>query len=159
MVADSSVGGAGGAARARERRLLQIVFGMVALFPLGLGAAVALTGLKGFWLLFGLDGEAPAVPTLDSGVRFLGANFFGMGLVAAWVLPKIEERTAAFRIFVAAALFGATARVISHFAVGAPNLFTQALIGVEASVLLLGFWQARVARLYREASPTTGQGP
>ena len=139
----------------RQRRLLQICVGVTAMFPLVLGFTVAVTGLRGFWFLFMQEGEMPHNPTLDSAVRFLAANFFGMGLMIVWVLPKIERRTRVFQIIVGTVVFGGIVRVLSHVTVGRPNLLTELLIGVEFAVLLLGFWQYHVAKRYRALASRT----
>ena len=132
----------------RERRVLQVLAGGFAAFPLLLGCVVAATGLAAMGPLFGVPQPTPYDPSLDSSMRFLGANFLGMGLVVLWVLPRIESRIAPFRIFVATALIGALARVLSHLLVGRPVPMIEALIAVEASALLLGLWQARIHRMY-----------
>jgi hypothetical protein len=134
----------------RERRLLQIGIGATACFPLVLGFTVAVTGLAGFWILFAQPGSPPDNPSLDSAVRFLGAQFFGLGLIIVWILPKIERRSVPFRIVVFAVVLGGVARVLSHIFVGRPNLLTEILIGIEFAVLGLGLWQTRIARKFRE---------
>ena len=142
----------------RERRLLQIFVGITAMFPLVLGFTVAMTGLSGFWLLFGQPGSPPANPSLDSAIRFLAANFFGLGMMIVWILPRIERRTRPFQIVVATVVFGGLVRVISHVVVGRPNLMTELLIAVEFGVLFLGLWQLRVSRRYRELDATDAVG-
>jgi hypothetical protein len=132
----------------RERRILQVLAGGFAVFPLLLGCTVVAMGLAAMGPLFGVPVPRPYEPSLDSSVRFLGANFLGMGLLVLWVLPRIESRIVPFRIFVATALVGAAARVLSHVLVGRPVPMIETLTGVETSALLLGLWQARVHKMF-----------
>lgn len=132
----------------RERRLLQILLTAVAAIPLGLGGIITLTGLVGMSAIFGL--HVPIDPSLDSNVRFLAANFFGMGMVMVWTARRIEARTATVRIFAVTVGLGATARLISLLQHGDPGALVLALIGVEYSAVLFALWQARVARMAKE---------
>jgi hypothetical protein len=136
-----------------ERTWLRRAFTAVLPFPLGLGAYVMVTGLSGFWVAFGLAGAPPSEPTLDSAVRFLGANFFGMGLLLTWASRRVDERTVPIRIFVVTAVLGASARLVSVAQVGRPKLLTEALIAVELSIVALGLWQRRVANMRTRLGP------
>lgn len=130
-----------------ERRALQIAMACVAVFPLALGSTLTLLGMRGFYVLFGLEQSEEIVPTLDSGVRFLAANFFGMGMVMLWIIPRIERETTVFRIIAATMVLGASGRMISMATIGQPSLLTVVLTIVESSGLLLLFWQQRVSKL------------
>lgn len=118
-----------------------------AVFPLVLGAVVTATGLEGMSLLFGTAVEAGANPTLDSNVRFLGANFLGMGIVIVWILGDLESRLSPLKIVFATILIGGISRAVSSALYGSPAAMATLLMCVEFAVPVIGMWMAsRVAR-------------
>lgn len=135
--------------RGIEYRILQVFLGSVALVPVSLGGFLTATGLTGFYLAFGLGEPPPILPTLDSAIRFLTAQFFGMGLIMLWLVPRVERHPTLLRIIVGAIALGASSRLYSAFAVGKPNAMTIALIGVEYSALLMLVLQHRVMKRIR----------
>ena len=131
---------------ALERRLLQ--------------AAVALGCLSPFW--FGLRGmiEGPAMlfgvepggvaPDLASHYRYLSGLFFGLGLVLASCVPRIEARTARLRWAAGAIVLGGLARLGGIAAGDAPSAGASCRARRRAGLTpLLVLWQARVARRWR----------
>ena len=133
------------ASRERQRRLLQGVLGALVLIPLGLGPLGTFAGLRGFYWSFGLPQPASLEPDLDSDFRFLAAVFLGMGIIVVWMIPRIEEHTALFRIVVMSIFLGGIGRLISWLVVGSPNVLTQILIALELLLPALIVWQARIA--------------
>lgn len=117
----------------------------IAVFPLVLGATVALTGTAGFEVLFSVDVEEVS-PTLESAVRFLASSFFGMGVVLVWAVRDIVHRGGAVQIFFAAMILGAVARLIGIGVAGTPNLMSLVLIGIELSGAPMWLWYRRILR-------------
>ena len=133
------------ASRERQRRLLQGVLGALVLIPLSLGPLGTFAGLRGFYWSFGLPQPATLEPDLDSDFRFLAAVFLGIGIIVVWMIPRIEEHTALFRIVVMSVFLGGIGRLISWVVVGSPNILTQILIALELLLPTLIVWQARIA--------------
>jgi uncharacterized protein YjeT (DUF2065 family) len=76
-----------------SRRLLQIATGLLALVPIVTGAITMLgTGDPLY-----ASSDIPALPVLDSNLRFFGGLWLGLGVALYWLLPRIERETALFR--------------------------------------------------------------
>jgi uncharacterized BrkB/YihY/UPF0761 family membrane protein len=133
---------------ATERRLLQIAIGIGCLVPILAGGAGMLWGPQ--------IGEAsgPVPADLDSHMRYLSGLLFAIGIGFASCIPKIEERSARFRLLGAIVLIGGAGRAFSLFDVGLPGLGHRLALGMElGTVPMLMLWQWRVARLVRRGGP------
>jgi hypothetical protein len=128
-----------------ERRVFQVVLGLLLVVPLGVGPFGAVLGLRGFELVFGVR-LGPIESNLDSDFRFLAAAFAGLGVVLLSTLPHIERDSKILRISVFALFCGGLARLLSWATVGPPNGITQILTAVELALPLLALWQRRIAR-------------
>lgn len=126
-----------------SRRWLQAINGLVALATIGLGGTQMARGI-------GHPAYAelalPASPILDSNLRFFGGMGLALGLLLLWVLPRIERRTVAYRIFWLVALVGGIGRLLSRLLVGpVPDLVTGITVLEVFGAPLLIYWQSRVA--------------
>jgi hypothetical protein len=135
-----------------ERRLLQIAVGIVCLSPLGFGLKGIIEGPA---MLAGVvPGEA--APDLVSHYRYLSGLFFGLGLVFASCIPKIEARTMRFRWAAGAVVVGGLARLYGLALGDAPSLAHQLALGAELGLTpFLVLWQARIA----QKRSWSGDGP
>jgi hypothetical protein len=127
------------------RRNLQILMWLLVPVPVVTG----LIGMMGVGdpLYAGLGLDLPHEPTFDSNLRFLGGVWCGLGLAAAWTIPRIERETALFRTVWGAIFVGGVGRLLSIALVGAPlapfiGFTALEIIGAPLIVL----WQAKVAR-------------
>lgn len=120
------------------RTVLWSFVALTAALPLVLGTIVTATGLAGMGFLFGTDYPASSHTTLDSNIRFLGANFLGMGMV--WILRNLEARLTPLRIVYATILFGGVGSATSLGMHDSPGPFATFLMGVEFAAPLLAFW-------------------
>ena len=127
---------------ATERRLLQIAVALACLVPFAAGAAGVVASTR----MIGHVG-APGVADLDSHFRYLSGLLFGIGLVFAACIPRIERKTSLFRGLSLIVVCGGLARLLSLATFGRPgagHLFGLAMeLGVVPALTL---WQARVAR-------------
>ena len=115
----------------------------VAVFPIVLGGAVAPTGVAGFEVLFDVE-VGDVDPTLASAVRFLATAFFGMGMLLLWASRDIVGRAGALRIFFAAMILGALARLLGAGVDGTPNVMSLVLIGIELTGVPMWLWHRRI---------------
>ena len=129
-----------------ERRLLQIAIGIACLVPFAAGGAGVIASTE---MLKGAG--VPTAVDLDSHYRYLSGLLFGLGVMFASCIPRIERKTALFRGLALVVLFGGLARLLSLVSFGVPgngHLFGLAMeLGV---VPALAFWQARMARISPE---------
>ena len=132
-----------------SRRLFQIVICALLLIPLGMGITGMLFGLKGLSWVLGIPMSA-IEPNIDSDFRFLAAIFFGMGIIIAWILPRIEKNTALFRIVAGAICLGGIARIASALIVGSPNMRTWLLVAVELTAPLFIWWQWQLSKAAKQ---------
>lgn len=126
-----------------SRRALQILNGAVALATVVLGGSQLVLG-TGSPVYHDLS--LPAAPVLDSNLRFFGGLGLALGLLLAWVVPRIERRTGAYRIFWSSAFLGGLGRLLSIAQVGAPSglLVGITVLEVAGAPIFLA-WQRRVA--------------
>ena len=122
-----------------ERRILQIAIAVASLVPLGAGAAGIALGPA----MVGAD----ALPIgADSHFRYLSGLLLGIGIGFATAVPRIERRTARFRLLTAIVVVGGLGRLWSLIAFGAPDRPMLAALVMELGVTpALALWQARVA--------------
>ena len=123
-----------------ERRLLQAALALCCLSPLGFG-------LKGMIAGPAMVGGGESGADLISHYRYLSGLFFGLGLVLASCVPRIEARTRRLRWAAGAVVLGGLAR-LGGLAMGdAPSLAHHIALAAELGLTpLLVLWQARIAR-------------
>ena len=132
------------------KRALQIVVAILSLLPLGVGT---------FGFVFGAGlflPEGVATPRLDSQFRFLSAWDLGLACIVWWIIPRIEQQTALFRIVCLAVFLGGVGRVAAWYVTGSPGAAFLVVTFVELLMPVLIPWQAHVAR--RVALPAEAAG-
>jgi hypothetical protein len=128
-----------------ERRMLQVIFGILSVIPL-LGLVIVWTqGAKFF-----LHGEPGTVTNaLDNQFRYL-AGVYAAAVTGSlwWAIPQIERRGIAIMIAGSAVILGGIGRCISMATVGHPGEPTMigGLVLELGIVPLLVLWQRRIAR-------------
>jgi len=125
-----------------NRTLLQAVTAILALVPVATGAI----GLSGTGDPLYAGSGIPALPVLDSNMRFFGGLWIGLGLAMFWLVPTIEKQTVLFRAIWCAIFLGGVGRVLSIVFIGlppAPFIGFTALELVGAPLFI--WWQYRVA--------------
>ncbi|MES5487450.1 DUF4345 domain-containing protein [Bradyrhizobium sp. INPA03-11B] len=124
------------------RRALQIATVVLALVPI-LTGIITMLGVSD--PLYASSG-VPALPVLDSNLRFFGGVWLGLGLALLWLVPRIESESVLFRVVWGGIFLGGIGRLLSIVMVGAPPLpfvgFT--LLEVIGAPLFV-YWQHRVA--------------
>ncbi|WP_050423594.1 DUF4345 domain-containing protein [Bradyrhizobium tropiciagri] len=124
------------------RRALQIATVVLALIPI-LTGIITMLGVSD--PLYASSG-VPALPVLDSNLRFFGGVWLGLGLALLWLVPRIESESVLFRMVWGGIFLGGIGRLLSIVMVGAPPLpfvgFT--LLEVIGAPLFV-YWQHRVA--------------
>lgn len=130
-----------------ERRALQVAVALACLVPLGMGGASILSSLAV------IQGMAPPWPAdLDSHYRYLSGLLFGIGLVFAASIARIERAGAIFRALCAIIVVGGLARLVSLADVGLPSDGHRFGLVMELAIVpALTLWQARIARLWPDA--------
>ncbi|WP_166298135.1 DUF4345 domain-containing protein [Bradyrhizobium sp. 2S1] len=128
------------------RRGLQIATGLLALAPI-LTGIITMLGVSD--PLYASSG-VPALPVLDSNLRFFGGVWLGLGLALIWLVPRIESESVLFRVVWGGIFLGGVGRLLSIVMVGAPPI---PFIGFTALELigapLFVYWQHRVATATR----------
>jgi hypothetical protein len=121
------------------RRILQVTVAIASLIPISAGLAGILLGPAMV--------DATAVPVgADSHYRYLSGLLLGIGIGFATTIPRIERRTARFRLLTAIVVIGGLGRLWSLIALGSPNGPMLAALVMELGVTpALALWQARVA--------------
>lgn len=130
-----------------SRTMLQVVNGVIAVLTIALAAMSLLFG--GNSPIYG-EVEIPALPTLDSNLRFFGGLGAGIGIMLLWITPRIEEYTFVFRGLWLTALLGGIGRVISMVAVGMPSLPMVIFTAIEVPLVpILIYWHNQVSQASR----------
>jgi len=126
---------------AMNKRNLQIATAILALVPIITGL-VGLTGLRDpLYAALHLPHDA----TLDSNLRFYSGVWLGVGVAAAWIVPRIERETTLFRALWLMIFLGGVGRLLSLAITGmpfAPFVGFAALEIIGAPFFV--WWQARV---------------
>jgi hypothetical protein len=121
-----------------------------------LGATAVVTGLLP--VIGGpaaLLGGAPAVPSVDSQLRYADLIWFGAGVVLIWSARKPLERAMATRAVLLIAAVAGVGRLISLIVVGVPHPFYLVTMGLELVVTpLIILWHSRV---FRASVPAAAQ--
>lgn len=127
-----------------ERRALQGATALACLVPLLAGGAGAIEGAA---MVKGIGEGAP--PDLDSHMRYLSGLLFGIGILFAAAIPRVERAGALFRTLGLLVFVGGLARLYGLMAGETPgpgHLFGLAMELLVTPALVL--WQARVERLF-----------
>jgi Domain of unknown function (DUF4345) len=127
-----------------SKRNLQIATAILALVPLVTGL-VGLTGLSDpLYAALNLPHDA----TLDSNLRFYSGVWLGVGLAAAWTVPRIERETTLFRALWLMIFLGGIGRLLSLALAGMP---LPPFVGFTALEILgapfFVWWQGQVAKV------------
>ena len=131
-----------------ETRFLQAFVALACLIPIVAGAAGLIESAA---MLRGVDPPVP--PDLDSHYRYLSGLLLGIGIGFAACVPRIERKSASFRMLGGIVIVGGLGRLLSLLETGAPSRDHQLALAMEIGAIpLLILWQARVARRCREAT-------
>jgi Domain of unknown function (DUF4345) len=124
-------------------RSLQVATGILAAVPVTSG----LLGMMGLsdplYLGIGLPRDA----TLDSNLRFYAGIWFGLGLAAFWLIPRITRESVLFRALWLMIFAGGLGRLISLLIMGVP--FTPFVAFTVLEVIgapIFIWWQYKVAQ-------------
>lgn len=129
-----------------SKKPLQIITAILGLVPLFTGI-VTMLGVKD---PIYASAAIPAVPLLDSNLRFFGGVWLGLGLAILWLVPTIEKQGVLFRVIWGAIFLGGIGRALSIVLVGAPPLpFIGFTVLEIVGAPLFIWWQHRVASAYR----------
>jgi hypothetical protein len=124
-----------------ERRLLQLAVALACVVPLLAGGAGLIQGPD---MLHGVGSGVP--PDLDSHFRYLSGLLLAIGFAFASCIPRIERKTARFRLLAFLVVVGGLGRLGSLIANGIPgegHVFGLAMELVAVPLLVL--WQARLS--------------
>ncbi len=125
-----------------SRKALQTVTAVLGLVPLVTGVITML----GLGDPLYAAAKLPALPLLDSNLRFFGGVWFGLGVAILWLVPRIEQQTVLFRFIWGAIFIGGIGRLLSILLAGWPP---APFVGFTALELfgapLFVWWQHRVA--------------
>ena len=128
------------------RRPLQIATALLALVPI-LTGIITMLGVSD--PLYASSG-VPALPVLDSNLRFFGGVWLGLGLALLWLVPRIERESALFRVVWGGIFLCGIGRLLSMVMVGLPPLPFVGFTALEViGAPLFVYWQHRVATAYR----------
>jgi hypothetical protein len=122
-----------------ERRALQIVVAVASSIPICAGAAGVLLGPA-------MVDAAAAPIAADSHYRYLSGLLLAIGIAFATTIPRIETRTARFRLLTAIVVAGGLGRLLSLLLRGTPDAPMLAALVMELVVTpALALWQGRIA--------------
>jgi len=125
-----------------NKRNLQIATAILALVPIITGL-IGLTGLNDpLYAALNLPHDA----TLDSNLRFYSGVWLGVGLAAAWTVPRIERETTLFRALWLTIFLGGLGRLLSLAITGMPFAPFVGFTALEIfGAPFFVWWQGRVA--------------
>ena len=124
------------------KRLLQIATALLGLVPLLTGLITMLGVHDPLYSAAGI----PALPVLDSNLRFFGGVWLGLGIAILWLVPRIETETVLFRAIWGAIFLGGAGRLLSILLVGTPPIPFVGFTALELiGAPLFIYWQHRVA--------------
>jgi hypothetical protein len=122
------------------KRTLQWIVLILSLLPLSVGTLGLLRGVE-FYIPV-----AAANPNLDSQFRFMSGWDVGLAVIIWWIVPRIGQQTALFRIVSLAVFLGGLGRLAAWHYSGTPATAVLLVAAIELLVPALIPWQARVAR-------------
>jgi hypothetical protein len=118
------------------KRLLQVITTLLGFVPLSTGIIT----LLGVGDPLYSAAAIPALPVLDSNLRFFG------GVAILWLVPRIETETVLFRAIWIAIFLGGAGRLLSILLVGTPPIPFVGFTALELiGAPLFIYWQHRVA--------------
>ena len=122
------------------RRSLQV---FLALFGV---VAIAIAAIH---IVFGpaaIPGSVPVNATMDSEDRFYATLFAAYGVALLWCVKDIERKSRFVYFLLATFFVGGLARIVSIAAVGLPDPFFVAMLGLELVIpIAVAFMQYRVS--------------
>jgi hypothetical protein len=125
------------------KRLLQVTTALLGLVPLLTGLITLLGVGDPLYSAAGI----PALPVLDSNLRFFGGVWLGLGIAILWLVPRIETETVLFRAIWSAIFLGGAGRLLSILLVGLPPIPFVGFTALELiGAPLFIYWQHRVAQ-------------
>jgi hypothetical protein len=128
-----------------EKRALQACILIGSLVPITVGLLGVIKGP-------GMMGAPDGLPGLDGHFRYLSGILLAIGLAFVSTVPRIEARSARFRLLAALVVVGGLGRLISLAVMGVPS---RGMIGALMMELIvtpaLALWQRRVSQ--REVRP------
>ena len=128
------------------KRALQIATALLALVPVVTGIITMLGVGDPLYASAGI----PALPVLDSNLRFFGGVWLGLGLALLWLVPRIESETVLFRVIWGAIFLGGIGRLLSILVVGSPPIPFVGFTALELiGAPLFLYWQHLVAATAR----------
>jgi hypothetical protein len=130
-----------------SKKVLQIVLGVLGLIPILTGGLDLTLGASALNIAgASISPEVLNNAVLDSQTRFLGAIWFGIGIVLYWMLPSIEKQTTLLRLLMGGIFLGGIGRLTSAFLVGIPpNHFIAATALELIGMPLLILWQSLIS--------------
>ena len=129
------------------KRLLQGTTAVLGLVPLLTGLITMLGVHDPLYSAAGI----PALPVLDSNLRFFGGVWLGLGIAILWLVPRIETETVLFRAIWGAIFLGGVGRLLSILLVGTPPIPFVGFTALELiGAPLFIYWQRRVAEAARK---------
>jgi uncharacterized protein YjeT (DUF2065 family) len=129
------------------RRALQIATALLALVPI-LTGIITMLGVSD--PLYASSG-VPALPVLDSNLRFFGGVWLGLGLALVWLVQRIESEGVLFRVVWGGIFLGGIGRLLSMLMVGLPPLPFVGFTALEViGAPLFVYWQHLVAKAGRK---------
>lgn len=128
------------------RRSLQVLTVLLSLVPILTGIVTML----GIYDPLYASGGVPALPALDSNLRFFGGVWLGLGLALLRLVSRIEHEAALFRVIWGAIFIGGVGRLLSMAFVALPPLPFIGFTALEIiGAPLFIYWQHRVAAAAR----------
>ncbi|MVT65794.1 DUF4345 domain-containing protein [Bradyrhizobium pachyrhizi] len=129
------------------RRPLQVATALLALVPILTGIITMLGVSDPLYASAGV----PALPVLDSNLRFFGGVWLGLGLALLWLVPRIESESVLFRAVWGGIFLGGVGRLLSMLMVGLPPLPFVGFTALEViGAPLFVYWQHLVATAGRK---------
>lgn len=124
----------------REKRLLQAIVVLACVVPVAAGGAGIIYGPA-------MIGIIAAAAPADAHFRYLSGLLLGIGLGFLSTVPRIEARSARFRLLAAIVVIGGLGRLLSLVLMGMPDGSTLFALAMElVATPTLALWQWRVAR-------------
>jgi hypothetical protein len=110
------------------RHLLQVLLVLFGVVVIGISLAHFAIGPEA------IIGGSPVNPTSDGEDRFFAGVFLCVGVALLWCGRDVEHRAAYITALAAAVFVGGIGRLIAVIAVGPPNAFYVAMLGIELVV-------------------------
>lgn len=134
-----------------EKRWLQVTVAILALVPVGAGAAGVLMGPA-------MLGEAGSA-SLDSHFRYLSGLLLAIGLAYWSAVPRIETQGPRIGLLTLIVVTGGFCRALGGLITGPPGPAMRFALAMElVATPLVYLWQARVAGLATAATVDVGPG-